>query len=121
MQLFDIIQTIERINRLIRLKATGSPSELAQKLELCERQVYRIMEELKALGLPIQYCKKRKTYYYTNDVFMKFEVSIIEGDDRKKIIGGFEKRFDLNDIFWQTDILGQFTSSSLYQVSKQRS
>lgn len=100
MQIFTIIQTIERINQLIRLKATGSPSELAEKLQIGERQVYRIIEDLKESDLPIQYCKKRKTYYYTKTVFMKFEISIIEGDDRKKIIGGLGKIFNLNDVFF---------------------
>ena len=72
MQIFETVQIVERINQLIRLKATGSPTELANKLNICERQVYRIIDELKTTGLPIQYCKKRKTYYYTSDVFMKF-------------------------------------------------
>ena len=120
MQIFNIIQTLERINQLIRLKATGSPSELAEKLSICERQVYRIIDDLKDSGLPIQYSKKRKTYYYTTDVFMKFEVSMIEGEERKKIIGGEEKIFNFNDIFSQTDILCQFAPSPLYQVDKQR-
>jgi biotin operon repressor len=116
MQVFNVIQTVERINQLIRLKATGSPSELADKLGLEERQVYRIIADLKDSGLPILYCKKRKTYYYATDVFMKFEISVVDGDEKRKIIGGENQNSNFNNIFFQTDILCQFEHSSLFQV-----
>jgi biotin operon repressor len=118
MQVFNLIQTVERINQLIRLKATGSPAELADKLDLCERQVYRIIEDLKDSGLPILYCKKRKTYYYAMDVFMKFEISVIEGGEKRKIVGGENKNINFKNIFFQTDILCQFEHSSLFQVER---
>jgi biotin operon repressor len=108
MQIFETIQIIERINQLFRLKATGSPSELAAKLNICERQVYRIIEDFKDAGLPIQYCKKRKTYFYAREVFMKFEISVIDAGEKKRIVGGDAKKYCFNDIFFQTDILSQF-------------
>lgn len=120
MQIFNIVQVVERLHQLIRLKATGSPRNLAEKLNIGERQVYRILDDFKDSGLPIQYCKKRKTYFYTSDVFMKFEISVIEGVNKKKIMGGEEKIFNFNDTFSQTDILCQFEPSPLFQVDKQR-
>jgi biotin operon repressor len=108
MQLFNTVEDAKRIDQLIRLKATGSPSELAKKLDICERQVYRLIQEFKDSGLPILYCKRRRTYYYTSEVMMKFEVSVIENGQIRKIIGGEEKKCEFDDIFFQTDILRQF-------------
>jgi biotin operon repressor len=108
MQLFNTVDDATRIHQLIRLKATGSPKELAAKLNICERQVYRIIEDFKDTGLPILYCKRQRTYYYTCEVLMKFELSVIENGQIRKIIGGEEKKYPFNDIFFQTDFLRQF-------------
>ena len=94
MKLLKDIHIVERLNQLIRLKATGTPEELSQKLDLSERQTRRIIEELKEEGLPIQYCKHRRSYIYKESVFMKFEIFVVKGDDKKKIIGGEQKNFD---------------------------
>ncbi len=40
----------ERIIRLVKLKSTGTPSQLAQKFEISERSVKRIIRELKEEG-----------------------------------------------------------------------
>ncbi len=55
---------IERLDQLIRLKATGCPADLAKKLNLSERTIYRIIKELKEIGCPISYDNERKSYYY---------------------------------------------------------
>ena len=66
---FDkVIEIIERIDQLIRLKATGTPQELSLKLELSERTVYRYVDEMKALGVPIEYDKNYGSYIYTRSV-----------------------------------------------------
>ena len=116
MHLFNTADDATRIHELIRKKATGAPAELAAKLDICERQVYRILAEFKDEGLPIQYSKSLRSYYYTADVFMKFELSVVENGQIRKIIGGEEKKCFLNDIFFQTDILRQYAPSPLSQV-----
>ncbi|MGD0583747.1 MAG: HTH domain-containing protein [Bacteroidales bacterium] len=45
----------ERIIRLVRLKSTGTPSQLAQKFEISERSVKRIIRELKEDGMVIRF------------------------------------------------------------------
>jgi biotin operon repressor len=45
----------ERILQLVRLRATGTPSELAMKLEISERSIKRIIHELREAGNNIMY------------------------------------------------------------------
>jgi hypothetical protein len=82
--------------------------------------VYRILSDFKDEGLPIKYSKALRSYYYTSDVFMKFELSVVENGQIRKIIGGEEKKSEFNDVFFQTDILRQFALSPLHQVNTQR-
>ncbi len=64
MTLKEKMRLLQRTQDLIRRKATGTPRELANRLEICERTWYRILEELKDTGLPVAYCKERQSYYF---------------------------------------------------------
>jgi hypothetical protein len=88
MKIFEQIQLLQRIDQLIRLKATGTPQTLGDKLKLSERQARRIIDDMKGEGFPISYCKKEKHYFYKSEVQMKFEIAVVKGDKLKKIIGG---------------------------------
>ena len=58
---------IRHIDSLIRIKATGTVTQLAKKLNLSERTTMEYVKELKELGCPIKYCRRRKSYYYTEE------------------------------------------------------
>lgn len=102
MKLFEEINLLERLDQLIRLKATGTPCQLAEKLGLSKRQVYRYIDEMKELGLNIDYCKRRGTYFYEEDAFLKFRMSIVKNGEEQKIIGG-ENIFTFFEDFFQSD------------------
>ncbi|SDF62621.1 HTH domain-containing protein [Mucilaginibacter pineti] len=59
-----IIHYLKRIDQLIHLKATGSPFDLASKLEISERCLYNYIKLMKDHGAPIKFCKQRRSYYY---------------------------------------------------------
>jgi predicted ArsR family transcriptional regulator len=67
MNRFDKALVRERIIRLVRLKSTGTPAQLAQKLEISERSVKRLIRELKADGLVLRYDHNRMTYIDSTD------------------------------------------------------
>lgn len=67
MTFLEKINTIERIDQLIRLKATGSPDELANKLNLTRSTVYEIIDCMKAMDADIKYSKTRKSFYYESE------------------------------------------------------
>ena len=94
----DQIKLIERLDQLIRLKATGTPKDLAKKLNLSRRQVYRIVEEMKNMGFPIAYSRSRKTFYYEMKVRFTFEVCAMEEKEIKTTAGG-KKITDFLKIF----------------------
>ena len=73
MNLTDYIMRLQAMDKLIQLKATGNASEFAQKVALSRSTIYKYLEILKDLGAPIDYCTKRRTYYYQKPV--KLEIA----------------------------------------------
>jgi len=69
-----------RIDYLIRIKGTGTPSQLASRLEVGERTIYEYINIMKALGAPIQYSRQRRSYYY--DKRGSFTISFVDEDTR---------------------------------------
>jgi len=69
MDFFHQIKRIERIDYLIRSRSTGTPQELAAKLNISPSQLYQIMKILKdELGAPIYYSKSLQSYCYNESV-----------------------------------------------------
>jgi len=52
----------DRIMRLITLKSTGRPNEIAVVLEISERSVKRIIKEIRDEGTDIRYSNTRRSY-----------------------------------------------------------
>jgi predicted DNA-binding transcriptional regulator YafY len=53
----SFIERIEIIDHLIRIRGTGRPEELANRLNISVRTLYETLELLKGLGAPIDYFK----------------------------------------------------------------
>jgi predicted DNA-binding transcriptional regulator YafY len=62
------IELIEQIDQLIRLKATGSPVELATKLDISKTKLYRTLYIMKELNAPIEFDTSSQSYYYTDPI-----------------------------------------------------
>ena len=60
----DIICRLDRLDQYIRERATGTPKQLAEKLDISERQVRGYIKLFKDLGAPVRYSRKKITYYY---------------------------------------------------------
>jgi predicted DNA-binding transcriptional regulator YafY len=65
-----------RIDQLIARKATGTPQELADKLEISESTLYEYFSVMKDLGAPIKYDKFKNTYFY--EVNGRFKIKFFE-------------------------------------------
>jgi predicted DNA-binding transcriptional regulator YafY len=69
-----IIKKLERLDQLIKLQATGSPIELAKKIGMSERMIYKYIDFMKtALHAPIEYSRDKKTYRYTENGAINFK------------------------------------------------
>ncbi len=64
MSFIDDRLKLERLDQLIRLEATGSPDELAEKMNTTSRTIYRTMKDLKEIGCPIYFNKNKNSYCY---------------------------------------------------------
>jgi predicted DNA-binding transcriptional regulator YafY len=99
MALYNYINRIERMDTLIRRKSTGTPKELAEKLNISERWLYIFLDELRTeLNCPIRYDRRKRSYVYEipGRVLIKFK-SEIETEELKKVSGGknFKNYFSL--------------------------
>ena len=64
MNFLDQISTLKRLDALIRRKGTGTPRQLASRLEISRTSVFNYLNILKNLGAPIAYCNHRQSYFY---------------------------------------------------------
>lgn len=64
MRFIEKLKVIERVDGLIRRKATGTADELSTKLGVSRRTVYEIINLMKEMDAPINYCPNRKSFYY---------------------------------------------------------
>ena len=51
-----------RLLKLAALKCTGAPADLADRFEISERHVKRIVKEIREDGTDIWYCQSRRSY-----------------------------------------------------------
>ena len=58
------IDRYERMQNLIFSEKTGSAVEFATRIGLSRRMLFNYLDDLRDMGLIIEYCRKRKTYYY---------------------------------------------------------
>lgn len=78
---------LEQADQLIRLKATGTATQFAEKLGMSKRNLHRLLDFMRELGAPIAYCKTHFRYYYEYEVefffgFRRHEI------DASQISGG---------------------------------
>ena len=53
-----------KLHELVRLEQTGTPNELAERLEISRSQLYKMLETLKEYGVDIKYSRFFRTYHY---------------------------------------------------------
>jgi len=78
---------IERIDGLIRRKATGTPKELAYRLGVSERGLFKTLKLMKEMGAPINYNISRQSYMYEYEV--DFSIGFCQANsDQLKVVAG---------------------------------
>lgn len=85
MTILEKIEQIERVDALIRRKATGSLSELATRLGISERYVYILIKLMKNLGGPIYFDNDCNSYCYEEKVTFSVGFELIN----KPVKGGY--------------------------------
>jgi len=85
MTFIEKIQQMDRVDALIRRKATGSPKELAKRLETSERFVYKLIKLMKDLGAPIYFDIDSNSYCYDEEIVFSIGFQL----KKKQIKGGY--------------------------------
>jgi hypothetical protein len=85
MSLLKYVERLKRMDDLIRRKATGTPKEFANRLGIKKTMLMEELQELKALGAEIAYCKVRESYHYTDTFILRIG---IDRNEQKAIKGG---------------------------------
>jgi predicted DNA-binding transcriptional regulator YafY len=78
----SLLHRLIRLDYLIHLKSTGTPSHCAQKIGISERSLYDYLKLLKEMGAPIKFSRNRGTYYYKEDG--RFRISFISREFENK-------------------------------------
>ena len=94
MTFLEKIELMRRVDQLIRLKGTGTAEELAKRLGIGRSSVYELVESMRTLGVEIEYCRDRQSFYYTNS-----NVIVFGSIDPSKITGG-KNNFQNFDTFF---------------------
>ena len=71
------IERFKRIDEIIQNKSSGTPAQLAARLDISESTLYEFIAVMKELGAPILYDKSAQRYYYKEDGH--FNISFING------------------------------------------
>ena len=84
------LERLQQLHKLIEKERTGSPKELARKMNISERLVYLLLEYLRDYSAQISYDRMRQTYYYLEDFQLDIQISVavINNDERTEIFGG---------------------------------
>jgi len=98
MNKFKVFENLITLEKLIRQRCTGTPDELARRLSISRSALYEIIDELKARGVEIKYCRTRCSFYYNNGMILDIRFDIkglthIDNPDELKDISGGCKLF----------------------------
>ncbi|SEK89159.1 hypothetical protein SAMN04487910_1404 [Aquimarina amphilecti] len=88
------IELIERLDRLIRMQATGNPQQLARRLDISKASLFRIFEVMKRLNAPIIFDIGLQSYIYEEQVSFRFGFYTrdLQGEEILEISGGSFQR-----------------------------
>jgi len=74
MTTFGVIERLKAFTQIVRLNITGSPKELANRLNISESTFYEIMDLCKDLGMEVRYNRQRRCYESVNKKYLLFEL-----------------------------------------------
>ncbi|GGD28398.1 HTH domain-containing protein [Hyunsoonleella pacifica] len=84
------LERLQQLHQRIEQANTGTPKELARFMNISERLLYNLIEELKDFGAPISYNRRIKTYYYNDDYELQISISVtaLSNNEVLQLFGG---------------------------------
>ena len=84
------LERLQQLHNLIANESTGTPKELSNLMQISERSVHLLIEQLKDYNAVICYSRSRKTYYYCEDfdIQVSISVKVLNNDEVTQMFGG---------------------------------
>jgi biotin operon repressor len=64
MKVFEYLDRISMMHKLVSRQKTGTPDEFAGQLGVSRTSLYEMIDELRSRGVPIAYSKSARTFFY---------------------------------------------------------
>lgn len=71
------LERLQQLHQRIEQENTGTPNELSVFMNISERLLYNLIEQLKDINAPVCYSRSRKTYYYCDDFELRVSISVV--------------------------------------------
>ncbi len=91
MKVFEYLDRISLMHKLVSRQKTGTPDELAKQLGVSRTSLYELIDELRLRGVPIAYSKSAKTFFYKQpfDIAVTCSLRPLTYSEKKENAGGF--------------------------------
>jgi hypothetical protein len=90
MKVFEYLDRISMMHKLVSRQLTGTPEEFARRLGVSRTSLYELIDELRSRGAPIAYSKSAKTFFYSQpfDIAVKCSLRPLSCNEMKENAGG---------------------------------
>jgi predicted DNA-binding transcriptional regulator YafY len=90
MKVFEYLDRISMMHKLVSRQITGTPEEFAGHLGVSRTSLYELIDELRSRGAPIAYSKSAKTFFYRQpyDISVTCLLRPLTVKEEKESVGG---------------------------------
>jgi predicted DNA-binding transcriptional regulator YafY len=90
MKVFEYLDRISTMHKLVSRQKTGTPEEFARQLGVSRTSLYELIDELRSRGVPIVYSKSAKTFFYRQpyDIEVTCSLRPLTYNEEKESSGG---------------------------------
>jgi biotin operon repressor len=92
MKVFEYLDRISMMHKLVVRQKTGTPEEFACQLGISRTTLYELIDELRSRGAPIAYSKSAKTFFYRQpyDIAVTCSLRPLTCNEVKESSGGIK-------------------------------
>ena len=90
MKVFEYLDRISLMHKLVLRQKTGTPEEFARQLGVSRTSLYELIDELRSRGVPIAYSKSARTFFYRQpfDIAVTCSLRPLTYNEEKENSGG---------------------------------
>lgn len=112
MKVFEYLDRISMMHKLVMRQNTGTPDEFAGQLGISRTTLYELIDELRSRGAPIAYSKSAKTFFYRQpyDIAVTCSLRPLTYNEVKESSGGIK---NFSKILFSRTLLSDLSTVTL--------